>query len=178
MFTKTLAALAVTSVLTTAVYAQSVKVGDLTVSNPIARATPPGAKVGGGYITITNNGSAADRLIGGTASFAGKIEIHEMKVADGIMRMKEIEGGLEIPAGETVKLMPGGNHVMFMKLSDALKVDENRKVTLTFKNAGNVDVMFNVKSIAETMKMRKMGKHKMGDHKGHMKKKMKMNTDG
>ncbi|MEE9375132.1 MAG: copper chaperone PCu(A)C [Rhizobiaceae bacterium] len=155
--------------------AQELIVGNLTITNPIARATPPGAKVGGGYVSITNHGSLPDYLLGGSAHFAAKVEIHEMNMTDGIMRMKKIEGGLKIPAGGTVTLQPGGNHIMFMQLNEALTVDQSRKVTLTFKNTGMIDLIFSVKSIAETMKL---GKPETGAHKGHLKKKMKMKTDG
>ncbi len=140
--------------------AQEVSVGDLLLKNPIARATPPGAKVGGGYILITNNGTTPDKLIGGLAPFAGKIEIHEMKVSDGIMRMKHMESGLTIPPGETVHLIPGGYHIMFMQLKQALIKGANHKVTLSFEKAGNVDITFNIKSIGETLKLRKKMKMK------------------
>ena len=141
------------------VHAQEYKVGDLIISHPIARETLPGAKVGGGYVTIKNTGKAADRLVGGNAGFAGKVEIHEMKMENQVMKMKPIVGGLEIPAGSMVKLAPGGNHLMFMKLSSPLKVGESHKATLKFENSGEIKVAFKVLSIADTIKLK--GKHKM-----------------
>lgn len=146
--------------LTTAAFAMSheVKIGDLTLHHPYARATAPGAPVSGGYMKIHNAGSAPDYLIGGSADFAGKIEIHEMVMDGDVMKMRPVEGGLEIPAGGEVELKPGGYHVMFMGLNKQLIVDTYEKAKLVFKNAGEVEVEFAVQEV------------KMGgmDHNGHM----------
>lgn len=99
----------------TAALAADIKVGDLEIKDAYARATAPGAPVAGGYMTITNHGKEADRLVGGACDFAGKVEIHEMKMDGGTMVMRPVEGGLEIPPGATVELKPGGYHVMFMQ---------------------------------------------------------------
>jgi copper(I)-binding protein len=151
--------------------ANEYKVGDLVIAHPIARATAPSARVGGGYVVIHNNGTSADRLIGGNAKFAGKVEIHEMKMENDVMRMKPIEGGLVIPAGEKVILAPGGNHIMFMKLSETLEQGATRKATLIFEKAGNVEVTFQIKSIAETLKLKDASKmdHSKMNHGGHKK---------
>ncbi|MGI9365016.1 MAG: copper chaperone PCu(A)C [Rhizobiaceae bacterium] len=130
------------------------KIGDLTLMHPTLRATVPGAKVGAGYLVILNNGSSGDRLIGAEASFAGKTEIHEMKMVDQVMKMRQLEGGLPIAAGTTEKLAPGGNHIMFMKLQVPLKTGDKHTVTLEFERVGKVELSFDVKSIAETMKMK------------------------
>ena len=129
------------------VSAESYKVGDLVIEAPYARSTPPLAPVGGGFMTIINNGSEADTLISGTASFSKAFEIHEMSMKDGVMKMAELEHGLVIPAGETVTLKPGSYHLMFITLSEQLKPDERRKVSLTFEKAGEVGVEFIVKDI-------------------------------
>ena len=68
----------------------------LTLAQPWSRATPGGAKVGGGYLSITNTGAASDRLIGGSFPLASKVEVHEMRMEGDVMRMKPVEGGLEI----------------------------------------------------------------------------------
>src|SRR5262245_49584011 len=96
--------------------APDTKLGDLTLSTPWTRATPGSAKVAGGYVRIVNGGSAADRLVGGTSSIAGRIEIHEMSLTNGVMRMRPLNGGLEIKPGASVDLAPGGFHIMFMDL--------------------------------------------------------------
>ncbi|MFD0915272.1 copper chaperone PCu(A)C [Pseudahrensia aquimaris] len=144
---------ATVALLTFSAIAADTVIGDLTLSEPVARATPATAKVGGGYIKITNNGSEADRLVSVSADFAGMSQVHEMKMQDDVMKMKHLEEGLEIPAGETVTLKPGGYHLMFMRLKEPLSKGEERKVTLTFEKAGSVDLTFTVKSLAETMEM-------------------------
>src|SRR5664280_2291209 len=80
----------------------------ISIEKPFSRATPGGSKVGAGYMTITNKGTAADRLVSASSPAAGKVEIHEMKMQDGIMKMRELAGGLPIEAGNAAALAPGG----------------------------------------------------------------------
>jgi uncharacterized protein YcnI/copper(I)-binding protein len=120
------------------------KVGSLTIEAPWARATPGGAKVAGGFMKITNTGKEPDRLIGGTVPFAGRFEVHEMAMNNGVMTMRELSKGLEIKPGETVELKPGGYHLMFMDLKQGLKEGEAVKGTLVFEKAGKVDVEYKV----------------------------------
>ena len=124
-----------------------VTVGNLEISGAAIRATPPRAPVSGGYMTIKNNGNSSDRLIGAKADFAGKIEVHEMSMQGDVMKMREVEGGIEIPAGGEVTLKPGGLHVMFMKLGEQLKSGEMRQVTLVFEKAGEVELILPVMMI-------------------------------
>src|SRR5580700_4593752 len=91
--------------------AAEVKAGDLVITQAWSRATPGGAKVGGGYLTIENRGSAPDRLIGGSADVAAKVQVHEMSMNNGVMTMRPVDGGLVIEPGKTVKLSPGGFHL-------------------------------------------------------------------
>ena len=105
------------------------------------------AEILGGYMVIKNHGSEPDRLIGGSASFAGKVEVHEMKMDGDVMKMREIKGGLEIPAGGSVTLKPGGLHVMFMKLTEQMNEGETRTVTLEFDKAGSVEMELPVKVV-------------------------------
>lgn len=143
----TLAAAALCLSSFTSAFASDVQVGDLKIMKPWTRATPPNAKVGGGYLTIMNSGTAADRLVSATSAVAGKVEIHDMKIEDGVMKMRPLTGGLDIPAGETVTLAPGGLHVMFMKLAEPFKMGEMVKATLVFEKAGSVEVMFPIAAI-------------------------------
>jgi copper(I)-binding protein len=122
--------------------------GSLKISSPWARATPKGAQVGGGYMTITNTGSAPDRLIGGTSGISSSFEVHEMSMDGGIMRMRMLKEGLEIKPGETVTLKPGGYHVMFVGLKDQLKQGGTFKATLQFEKAGKVEVEYKIEGIA------------------------------
>ena len=101
--------------------AEDITVGSLKISAPWARATPKGASVGGGYMKITNTGTAPDRLIGGSTDVAGRFEIHEMKMDNGVMKMRPVTGGLEIKPGQTVELNPSGYHVMLVGLKQQLE---------------------------------------------------------
>ena len=126
--------------------AQEFKAGDIVIEKPWARATPKGAEVGGAYMTIENKGAAPDRLTGGTSDFA-TVEIHEMKSENGVMEMREVTGGLDIPAHGSVALAPGGYHIMFTHLAHPLAKGDTIKATLTFEHAGPVEVEFNVLSV-------------------------------
>jgi hypothetical protein len=125
----------------------ALKAGTLTVEQPWSRATPGGAKVGGGYVRITNTGTAPDRLMGGSFPLAGKVEVHEMRLEGDVMRMKPVEGGLEIKPGATVELKPGGFHLMFVDLKEPLKEGQTVKGTLLFEKAGAVAVEYAVRGI-------------------------------
>ncbi|MEM1039565.1 MAG: copper chaperone PCu(A)C [Pseudomonadota bacterium] len=150
---------------TTPAFAAEQMVGKLKLGTPVLRATLPGQKVAGGYLTIMNMGDVPDRLIGGSAPFAGKVEIHEMKMEGGVMKMNAIPGGLALPTGTMERLKPGGNHVMFMQLKEDLKEGDTHPVELEFEKAGTVTVTFTVKSIGDTMKMKDGEGH--SDHSGH-----------
>ncbi len=118
--------------------------GSLTISAPWARATPKGASIGGGYMTIVNNGAASDRLIGGASAVSGKFEIHEMSMDNGVMKMRMLAKGLEIKPGQTVTFKPGSYHVMFVGLNRPLAEGQHFKATLEFEKAGKVEVDFAV----------------------------------
>ncbi len=151
---KSVALPAVAMLFSAQAFAHEYEIGDLMIDHPVVRATPPGAKVAGGYLLIVNSGKSDDRLLGGTADFAGKTEVHEMKMENDVMKMQALPDGLPVPAGETVSLKPGGYHVMFMDLKQQLKIGEKHKVMLTFEKAGKVEVTFQTKSIAATMEMK------------------------
>ena len=127
--------------------AEEVKAGDLVITQAWARATPGGAKVGGAYLTIENKGSSPDRLIGGSADVAGTITVHEMATENGVMKMRPLAKGLAIDPGKTVKLAPGGYHLMMEDLKGPLKQGEKLPVTLDFEKAGKVNVTFDVQGI-------------------------------
>jgi len=130
------------------VSAQEFKAGSLVITQLWSRATAGGAKVGAGYMTITNTGNEPDRLVGGSLPQAGKFELHEMSMEDNVMKMRPLPGGLEIKPGQAVKLEPGGYHVMFMELKEPLKQGEVLKGKLTFEKAGTVPVEYKVGAIA------------------------------
>jgi periplasmic copper chaperone A len=133
---------AVLAVLALPAQAADVTAGHLKISAAWARATPKGASVGGAYLKITNTGKTPDRLVGGSTSVAKEVQIHEMSMANGVMKMRPVAGGLEIKPGQTVTLKPGGYHVMLIGIKEPLKQGEHFKVTLEFAKAGKVEVNF------------------------------------
>jgi periplasmic copper chaperone A len=116
------------------------KLGALEIGQPWARATAPTAPAGGGYLTITNRGTTPDRLVSTSSPAADKVQIHEMKMDGNIMRMREVEHGLDIAPGATVTLAPGSLHLMMMGLKGPLKQGTRVPLTLTFEKAGTIDV--------------------------------------
>ena len=124
------------------------KFGNLVIESPTIRGTIKTAKVAAGYLTIRNTGTEDDHLVGGSVTFAGALQIHEMKVTDGVMTMRPINKGLVIPAGGTVTLKRGAEHLMFMKLAEPMTEGETREVTLEFEKAGAVNIPFSVGNIA------------------------------
>jgi copper(I)-binding protein len=127
--------------------AEEVKVGDLVITQAWSRATPGGAKIGGGYLTIENKGASPDRLIGGSTDVAAKAEVHEMAMKDGVMTMRQLDKGLTIEPGKTVKLAPGGYHLMLFDLKSPLKQGDKVPVTLEFEKAGKVKLSLDVQGV-------------------------------
>ncbi len=134
--------------------AHDYKIGSLEIKHPWSQATPKGAKVAAGFLQIINTGTTADRLIGGSIAAAGKFEVHEIKMNNGVMQMRPLSDGLEIKPGETVELKPGSYHLMFMDLKAPFEQGKRIKGTLTFEKAGKVEVEYAVEAIG-------------GDPKGH-----------
>ena len=127
--------------------ARDYKVGALEISQPWTRATPPTAPTGGGFLTVTNKGTTPDRLVAVRSPASDKVEVHEMKMDGNVMRMREVEKGLEIPAGATVTLKPGGFHIMFMGLKAPFAKDTKVPLTLVFEKAGSLDVELAVEAL-------------------------------
>jgi periplasmic copper chaperone A len=145
---RTATLLAITAALiATSARAEDVKAGDLVITQAWTRATPGGAKIGGGFLTIENKGSSPDKLIGASAEVAGSVELHEMATTNGVMKMRPVEGGLAIEPGKTVKLAPGGYHLMMMDLKNPLKQGDKLPLTLQFEKAGKVAVTLDVQGI-------------------------------
>ncbi|WP_421761873.1 copper chaperone PCu(A)C [Devosia sp.] len=125
--------------------------GSLEISNGYTRATLPKAPVGGGYITVVNKGTEADRLISVTSPFAKSVSLHDMKMDGTMMKMAEMPDGIEIPAGSTVTLAPGGLHMMFMGLTQPFVEGQSVPVTLAFEKAGSVEIQLTVGAINADM---------------------------
>ncbi len=127
--------------------AHDITKGDLVISAPWSRATPAGASVAAGYLAVTNKGLSADRLLSFTTDLAGQPEVHEMSNEGGVMKMRPLAKGLAIPAGATVKLEPGGYHLMLMQLKKPLAAGQRYKAVLVFEKAGSVEVEFEVRAM-------------------------------
>ena len=127
--------------------AHSVTIGTLSLSDLWTRATPPKAPTAAGYLTITNIGSEADKLIAASSPLAEAGGLHMMEVKDGVMSMHPATGGIEVPAGGSVTLAPGGFHIMFVTLKEALKEGEKMPVTLTFEKAGRLDTFLHILAV-------------------------------
>ncbi|MEX2615739.1 MAG: copper chaperone PCu(A)C [Alphaproteobacteria bacterium] len=118
------------------------RLGDLVITGAWTRATPSRAPTGAGFVTIENKGGSADRLIGFRTPISEKAQIHAMTMDNGVMKMRQLEDGIAIPAGETVTLEPGGNHLMFLQLKQGIEKDSAVPVTLVFETAGEVTLDF------------------------------------
>ena len=129
----------------------------IVVEQPYARATPAGAQTGAAYMTIENKANAADRLTGVSSDIAAQAQVHEMSMDNGVMKMREVTGGLSIPAGGSVTLKPGGYHVMLMGLKKQLAAGDSFPLTLTFEKAGNISVTVPVQAMGGMGNMGGMG---------------------
>jgi copper(I)-binding protein len=147
MVLRRLALAVLIAVLALPAFALDYKLGAIEIGHPWSRATPPTAEAGGGFLAITNTGTTPDRLIAVKSPAADKVEIHEMKMDGNIMRMREVEKGIEIPPGATVELKPGGFHVMFMGLRAPFAKDAKVPLTLVFEKAGSIDVELMVQAM-------------------------------
>ncbi|MET0328752.1 MAG: copper chaperone PCu(A)C [Luteimonas sp.] len=116
------------------------------VSEAWIRETPPNAAVAGGYLTLRSN--AADRLVAVETPAAASVEIHEMSHEGGMMRMRELADGVELPAGSEVTLRPGGNHLMFIDPVEPVRAGQSIEATLRFANAPEQTVQFEVRPLA------------------------------
>lgn len=125
-------------------WAHEFSAGSLVIDHPWSRATPPGAKVGGAYFTVTNNGKEPDQLIAATAQPAERAEFHRMSMKGDVMTMTKLEKPVSINPGETVYFEPGSLHVMLFGLKQPLKEGEKFSGTLTFEKAGTVELSFKI----------------------------------
>ena len=131
-------------------FAHDYKLGALEIGHPWARATPPTAPTGGGYLSVKNTGTEPDRLMSVSSPAAETVQVHEMKMDGSVMRMRPLEGPLEIKPGETVTLAPGGMHMMMMGLKAPFKQGERVPLTLVFEKAGKIDVEMVVVAMGAT----------------------------
>lgn len=128
------------------------RLGDIVIEQPWSRATP--VKVGAAYMTLRNNGDAADKLVKVESPLAERVEIHETKIEGGTAMMRPV-AAVELKRRSSVQLKPGGLHVMLMGLRRPLKEGERIKLALTFERAGTIEIEARVE---------KAGAMSPGDH--------------
>ena len=145
----TIAALTLTAAGLAAVpaHASDYDVGSIHITQPWARATPKAASTGAAYLTVANGGTTPDRLSCIASDVSATCQIHSMSMDNGVMKMRPVEGGLEIPPGETITLKPSGLHLMLVDLKHALEPGKTVEATLRFEKAGTVKVDFPIAAI-------------------------------
>jgi periplasmic copper chaperone A len=123
--------------------------GEVTVANAWARATPGGAKNGAVYMSITAEPGAGDRLVAAKSEAARSVELHISDHEGGVVRMRRLDA-LEVPAGQTVRLSPGGHHLMLLDLKQPLKTGDRVKLTLVFEKAGELTVEASIRALSSS----------------------------
>jgi copper(I)-binding protein len=146
-FLSKLTLMAIMIIVAPAVFAQGGGTSTITVEQPWARATPTGAMTGAVYMTLANKTDTADRLTAASSEVARNVQIHEMTVVNGIMRMRQLTKGLAIPAGGSVTLKPGSYHMMLIGLKKPLIAGQALPLTLTFAKAGNISITVPIQTI-------------------------------
>jgi len=131
---------ALLSLVSTSVFSQ------VQISDAWSRATPPGAKIAAGYLTIRNQGATADRLIGASSPAAARVEPHVTEKQGEVMRMREVKG-YDVPAKGSYELRPGGAHLMLVDIKRPLKEGDKVPLVLRFQKAGEVKVDLEVKAL-------------------------------
>ena len=134
-------------VLASPALAQQFTAGDISVDKAWSRATPKGATVGAGYLTIHNNGAAPDKLMGGSSDVAADVQVHEMSMKNGVMTMRQLTEGLAVPAKGSVTLAPSSYHLMLQGLKQPLVKGQTVKATLNFEHAGSLPIELKVVGI-------------------------------
>jgi len=133
-----------------AALAHSYRAGALTIDHPWARETAPAQSVGGGFLSVANRGATEDRLLAASSPVAAQVQLHTMSMDGAVMRMRQVTGGIAIPAHGTLELRPGGFHIMFIGLKRPLRQGERVPATLRFARAGRVNVEFAVQAVTAT----------------------------
>lgn len=161
-FTKLLSAILMVGALTvTGVAGLSVahasEKQEMMVSDAWSRERPAAIKMGGVFVTLHNMGSEGDTLVAASTPAAEKVEIHNVSMTDGVMKMFEVDG-VEVPAGETVEFKPGSYHIMLMGLKEPLSKGKTFPLTFEFARAGKIEV---------TVEVKEAGAMEMKSHKHH-----------
>lgn len=130
-----------------AAIAHDYTLGDITINHPWARATPPKAVNSGVFMQLTSK--SADQLLFASSEMADKAEVHEMKMVDGVMKMRQLPTGVELAPNQSVKLAPGSFHIMLFGIKQVLKEGDQFPLTLTFAKAGKITVDVKVQAMTD-----------------------------
>jgi len=149
--------------MSTNAMANDYKAGSIEINSPWSRATPKGAQTAVGYMSIKNNGTTPDRLVGGSIDVADHFQLHAMTMENGVAKMRELSD-IEIKPGQTVEFKPGGSHVMFVDLKHPLSKGDHISGTLVFEHTGKVNVEYSVESLGAQRAMQGMGEMHHGGH--------------
>lgn len=127
--------------------AAKAKLGSLVLTDGYLKAMVPGQPVGGGFVTIRNDGKEPDKLVSISTPLSTRGELHEMSMQGSIMKMRKVPDDFAIAPGQTLTMEPGGYHLMFMGMKMPFKAGDTVTVTLTFEKAGKVDLAMPVVKI-------------------------------
>jgi copper(I)-binding protein len=141
-----LVAMVIAYFITASAIAANYNAGSIAINDPWSRTTPMGAQTAIGYMTIKNNGTTPDRLVGGSVDVAASFQLHSMVMENGIAKMRDLSG-IDIKPGQTIEFKPGGSHAMFVNLKHPLSKGDHVKGTLTFEHAGMVQIEYDVEGI-------------------------------
>ncbi len=131
--------------------ADTISIGDLHVFNRRAFETPPNARNAGGFFSLYNYADAPNRLISASSPVAERVELHTMTMDNDVMRMRELDNGIEVPSETQIDLEPGGMHVMFLNLTQPFTEGEEVPVTLVFEGGESREITLPVR--VRTMNM-------------------------
>lgn len=137
---RSLLAIAIAGLIALPAAAHEYTVGALKIGHPYSRAMPPAAPTTGAFFSISNSGKAADKLLAASSPLASSVELHTHLNDNGVMRMRQVEGGITVAPGETLKLAPGGLHVMLLGVKQQPHAGDKFPLTLKFEKAGDISV--------------------------------------
>ncbi len=142
--------------------------GEITTTEAYAFTTPASGKAGAAYVSLSG-GTESDRLIGATGDIAQRVEIHEHRMVEDVMRMRQVEGGIDLPAGGSIEMGPGGYHIMLMGLNQQLDAGQDFPLTLSFASGAEMVVTVTVKDRDAAAEGGHAGHSGHSGHAGHTK---------
>ena len=133
----------------------------VSVNDPYARAVPPGQPNSAAFMQLSNAGAGDRALVSATSDVSEVVELHTHRMEDGMMKMRRVDQ-IELPAGETVTLAPGGLHLMLIGLKQQLTPGDDVSLTLTLDDGSELSLTAPVRKVAPMDQMQ--GEHMHGGH--------------